>query len=75
MQTAICSRATMPTPVPPVVLAFKKDFARRKERGLVLAWPCPYCQTEGHEHEKSGLQTSQCGRGMYVVRWNGGWIW
>jgi len=70
LSVAICAR-THATPEYPIVLAFRHQ---RRAYGFELAWPCPFCREAGHRHERVGLQRSACGRGMYLVRSNGGRI-
>jgi len=64
---AICSR-TPSQPAAPVVLAFKHGGEYE------LAWPCIFCNADGHRHAARGLNVAPCGRGAYFVRWNGGKI-
>jgi hypothetical protein len=65
---AICSRALPPGV--PITLAFKL----KHRPGYQLAWPCPYCRGADHQHDERGLQAAPCGRGLYLVRHNGGKI-
>ncbi len=68
---AICARGAS-APPEPIVLAFKCGTG--KDREYVLAWPCPFCGAVEHRHAAVGVRVSECGRGMYLVRSNGGSI-